>query len=38
MMSCIPAPAGTVPVYDNLATASYASCPDGTYRDAYTVR
>ncbi|PSC69766.1 pro convertase subtilisin kexin type 5-like [Micractinium conductrix] len=39
MMNCIPAPAGTVPVYDSSArtTSSYAACPNGKFRDAYSV-
>ncbi|KAL4427921.1 hypothetical protein ABPG75_002010 [Micractinium tetrahymenae] len=39
MMSCIPVPAGYVPK-DNAVTGgtdSYEACPDGQYRDAYTI-
>ncbi|PSC74950.1 von Willebrand factor type EGF andpentraxin domain-containing 1 Flags: Precursor [Micractinium conductrix] len=39
MTQCIPCPGGTVPSYDAVLLATYSckACPNGMFRDAYTV-
>ena len=38
MTQCVPCPGGTVPKTENGATSKCGACPNGHYRDAYTVR
>ena len=38
MTQCVPCPGGTIPKNTAGRTASCAACPNGTYRDAYTIR